>query len=317
MSANTGPETTGPENQHDDPNPNRQHLSDARRFHIVAHAVKNRSAAVAELLADNNFRRRFKGSEQSVKDDFQYLATTLLPNPVVLKATPDVVECRPRQAFADLHYGAGEKGKRAIARLIVDEYLNNPKEVAYLSTGTTVYEAAVALLGAVEKGDKSNIDRIVTDNLAVVDLFCSRARESERIRKIKFTIIGGTADFDQGDVALEEDTFTQLEGWEFSTAVVSATKINEDTGTICSSRQPGTKIRFFRTAVVGQFIIPVTSEKISPKAGGKLVYDPNPRKSETTRKHVVVTDRLDAKVKEKLEQWYAVRVAPPVVDSNV
>lgn len=292
----------------DDRQEGRQVLADARRFTILERALKSGKATVDELLGEENFKNRFKAScsRRSLEGDFQELSK-LFGKSVELTASGEEVRILSANAFAHLGYGLKEPRKCAIARLIVDKFLTKKNKVAYLSTGTSVFEVATVLLEKVEEGNCELTD-IVTDNLAIVDLFCNRARHSPHVRNITLTILGGEADFGQGDVSLGDTS--QLQEWEFSTAVVSATKINPTTGKISSSRQPRTKRKFFETGVVGQLIIPVTSDKISSKAGGKVIFDPRSgNEQEDKKKVIIVTESMDEDVKARLQPWYDVHVA--------
>jgi hypothetical protein len=295
----------------------------ARRMETIDRAAQKGSVTRGEMqdiLAASTTYRDHVG-EYAARDDFRALAE-LFQKPVSLDCTNDRVECRPRQAFADLGYGKREPGQVAIAEGIVQKHLKRQGGVFYLSTGTTVFEVAVALFDAVEKGAWSDVT-VVTDNLAVVDLFCRRtAPKDTLLRNIAFTIIGGTADVKKGDVALgDTDTFAQLRQYAYSTAIVSATKVDAETGTIWSTRQPGTKQRFFKGIAgqgtwVGKLVIPVTHEKFEGDRGGLLIYDPENDKSGTERKHIIVTDSLGDMVKQRLDKWYSVEVAGDSVKAS-
>jgi DeoR/GlpR family transcriptional regulator of sugar metabolism len=235
----------------------------------------------------------------------------LLGGKTLIQKDRNTFSVQPVDLFVDQGYGAATDAKKAIADLIVEEFLGRKNEVVYLSTGTTVYEVSRSLVDAIDQG-KKDIRIILTDNLAIVDLFCRRARSSARLQKVELVILGGTAKFGDGDIALET-TFAQLTQWEYSTAIVSATKVNPWTGMICSFRQPETKKKFFTGVVVGQLIIPVESSKIENTdeggGGGYIVHNPSTAALRNNKKFSVVTERLDSEIVGQLANWYDVRVA--------
>jgi DeoR/GlpR family transcriptional regulator of sugar metabolism len=291
-----------------DPGVNRQKEAEARKFAILQLLCDRAGGDVSFDEARTSLNRRFPGGPKT--DDLPQLLS-LLGGRTLVQKDRNTFSVQPVDLFVDQGYGAGTDAKKAIADLIVEDFFGRKNEVVYLSTGTTVYEVSRSLVDAIENG-KKDIRIILTDNLAIVDLFCRRARSSARLQKVELVILGGTAKFGDGDIALET-TFAQLTQWEYSTAIVSATKVNPWTGMICSFRQPETKKKFFTDVVVGQLIIPVESSKIESKdeggGGGYIVHDPSTAALRNNKKFSVVTERLDAEIAEQLGKWYDVRVA--------
>jgi hypothetical protein len=288
---------------------NREMRAAARRFDLLVELKSRTRLTLQDVAKIQRLQRRFPEFKTTYDEDFKAIIS-MFSTATVIPANDGVLEFRGIEAFGA--YGPKHPAKHAIAKLIIDQFLNNNNdEVIYLSTGTTVYHVANALVAAIESKTITSVRRILTDNLAIVDLFCQRATRNHRLKDVVLTIIGGDADFEKGDVALGK-TFAQLSQWEFSTAIVSATKINPLTGTICSFRQPETKVRFFKDVAVGQLIIPVLSNKISRKAGGRIIFRPqsinDPRSDQVGKPPtpIIVTEKLEEPIIKMLRRWYDV-----------
>lgn len=202
----------------------------------------------------------------------------------------------PRQlAYEDLGYeidSESTREKKAIAQYIVDRLLVET-DMVYLSTGTSVYQVAVAILDC----PTNKASTILTQNLAIVDLWRHQGGLLPRRQKpIRFRILGGWANFDEAHI--DPDTSAlRLGGWKCTKTIMSCTALDPTTGEIRSDRQPELKREVLRSAHVGELIIPVTRAKIDEKAGGELIPLPGAK-----TRNILVTSKLTDDERDSLKR---------------
>jgi hypothetical protein len=268
--------------------------------------------------AHRDFRKKYNApTEVVLATDFSKLMDMVGGGWTINQPRPNTLELhnRSRSSFAELGYGEDAEDKQRIAKYIVENYIQNPHEVVYLSTGTTVFEVGVALITAVAEGKKDNIRVILTDNEAIREFFVRRASTNTNLRAVNFPILQGTIDYSHADFKLEN--FDQLAQWEFSTAVVSATRVNPWSGRISSYRQPKTKQSFFSGVTVDKVLIPVLPEKITRSGGGLVVYDPDEHEHADDREYCIITTALPEHVIKSLEaKRYKVRRCSPISEAS-
>jgi hypothetical protein len=299
--------------------------SDRRRYRIIKTLISNqerRQITIGELERDRKFTRAFRHrGGTTLEEDFRRIEDLLgkgQPFRVIRDGASTLRwVAAGESAFADLGYCsvgsappklAGETAdKQRIGELVVRELLNADVEVLYLSTGTTVYQVALALLNS----ERENVSMILTDNAAVVELCCQRSTTDKRLRdnKLLVHLIGGRLFFNPPDIESESD-LKEFKRWKCSKAVISVTGINPETGQLYSFRLPNAKEQMLLDLDVREVIIPLLPNKIG-QAGGRLIHDPRDHRQEG-RVYRIVTTKLDAGVKVQLEKHrYEVREADP------
>jgi hypothetical protein len=295
--------------------------SDRRRYRIIKTLFENHESGritIRELERNRKFTRAFRRrGATTLEEDFRRIEA-LLGNGQPFRVTRDgaaMLRWVPagESAFAELGYcsaasappklAAETEDKRRIGELVVSELLNADVEVLYLSTGTTVYQVALALLNS----ERENVSMILTDNAAIVELCCQRSMTDRRLRenKLLLHLIGGRLSFNPPDIESESE-FKEFKRWKCSKAVISVTGINPETGQLYSFRLPKTKEEVLLDLDVREVIIPLLPNKIG-QAGGRLIHDPRNQNHEN-RIYRIVTTKLAPGVKAQLEKHrYEVR----------
>jgi hypothetical protein len=293
--------------------------ADRRRYCIIRRLIESPEGriTIGALQADRRFRRAFKHrGNTTLEEDLRELAKLLGAGRsvrVVREGVSTLCWLRAGESsFARKGYCAVDvaseklrletEEKRRIGEFIAGRLLDAAMEVLYLSTGTTVYQVALALLN----GKRDNVSVVVTDNMAVVELFCQRALSDERLKQLQLHVLGGRVLFDHADIARESEV-EHFGRWKCSKAVISVTGINADTGQLYSIREPERKEMLLRDTDIRQVIIPVLPNKMQ-QGGGRLIHDPREEAQgghdwkQEGRVYKIVTTRLDAGVRTRLER---------------
>ncbi len=308
-------------------------ISFARRYRIIRALLAKDTAdklTIDSLLTDRDFKRAFpaitRKDDRPLRKDFEEIAE-MLAGPVSVehkKRSGELLAWRHDRLFGGLRRGRNlepaskdeveaqrrdAEAKLYIGKYVVSRLLADPDEIVYLSTGTTLFQVAKALVDS----DMSNIRVVLTDNLAILNLFFQKSLAKEWPPNFALQLLRGVADFIRGDIAPMD--FKQLAQWDYSTAVVSATAINSSNGRIYSFRQPDTKRAIFDRMSVRRFVIPVKPEKFEAR-GGEVVHDPEQR-TQAGREYHIVTTCIPREHKEALSRYYKVHEVGNTADGNV
>lgn len=301
--------------------------ADRRRYWILQRILGLGEVTIEGLRQDpsfRSFRRTFRHvAESTLQDDFREIEK-ILAHAVSVRRNGSTL-CAVKNhasAFWKKGYFTDDvptdpvkvqdlEAKRRIAEFVVSKLLVSKRDVLYLSTGTTVFQVAVALVHSGMGG----IGVVLTDNLGIVEFFAHRVdADPGRLSNVDVQIMGGKVDFASADIVSDAHE-VQLSPWRCSTAVIGATGINPTNGQVHSFHQPLVKKWILDEAMVGQVIFPVAPYKIGV-AGGRLIYDPNKtdagdkRPLQDERKFHIVTTNIDDLFKKKLESHgYVVHLA--------
>jgi len=275
---------------------------------------KEDEVRIDSLQGDRNFARAFRHtSRTTLEEDFRQIERMLGKGTTVIRENATLRSIKVADSgFARLGYRsvgcdgletkteeAGIDDERRIGEYIVRRLLRGDRaEVVYLSTGTAVYQVALALVQS-DATDTPSVSVILTDNLPIVELLCQWAHRNHKLSDMAFHILGGKADFNTGDIVQETD-LGQLDQWKCSAAVIAVTGVNPVTGQMYSFRQPGMKEKVLRDMKMAQVIIPVVPRQFGI-TGGRLIYDPERRDTgQEGRVYHVVTTSIDERVKQDL-----------------
>ncbi|UCE60243.1 MAG: hypothetical protein JSU63_00550 [Phycisphaerales bacterium] len=291
--------------------------ADRRRYRIIRTLAREHEVTIDGLVKDRNFGRAFSHtSRTTLEEDFRQIEKMLGKGATVIRENATLRTSKVAgSAFAKLGYRSVRQeprgtdadeadidDKRRIGEYIVTNLLRKDRdEVIYLSTGTTVYQVALALVQCAAT-DTPSVSVMLTDNLPIAELLCQWAHLNHSLSHMAFHILGGKADFKRGDIVQETD-LSQLDPWILSAAVISATGMNPETGQIYSFRQPGMKERVLRDMKMAQVIVPVVPRKFGI-TGGRLIYDPEKKgeKEQVGRVYHVVTTSLEKEKKDALKK---------------
>jgi DeoR/GlpR family transcriptional regulator of sugar metabolism len=214
------------------------------------------------------------------------------------------------------------KAKRRIADFVLADLLaGKSDEVIYLSTGTTVFQVALALVRSEMRG----VSYIETDNAAVFELLCHESVDAAWTRHVGIRVLGGGVDLDHGDIlghVLHESPVDQFGKPRCSIAIIGVKAINRDTGELYSFRQSAAKAWVLNDLKQCEAIVPVTPDKIG-SARGDPIYQPNLQgygqrgKAPERRPIHIVTTQINQKDNEALKRHgYTVHeVLPPLRDA--
>lgn len=248
--------------------------ADRRRAAIISRLFEGGGIDVTTLLSDDQFKRSFdKPSAQTLYGDMSDIEGMLNNDAwgIVDKQPGSLrVKLADYRAWERRGFTVGfEPGSRTdelnrIAKCVVGELLSYP-DVVYLGAGTTVFQVAVELLKCSER----RAEKVVTDNLAVVELFRNRERLIRGSSDPpELVVLGGVAKFDKAHISLD-DNLLQLQGIRVTKTIMSCTSFVPRTGVITSNTLALQKGMVLQGMTDGALIIPAEGGK-KDQGGNKL-----------------------------------------------